>query len=61
MALDILNPVLLKKIDTIGGFCLVESSKIDYIKYFPVDAAKIGVTNLPVGYAAAVKSVGLED
>jgi hypothetical protein len=56
MSLDILYASIIKKIDTIGGFCLVPTAKVDYIKYFPVDASKIGVnTDSITGYVAAVK------
>lgn len=56
MSLDILYANIIKKIDSIGGFCLVHPDKIDYIKYCPVDAEKIGVdlTGL-VDLVAAVK------
>ena len=56
MSLDILYANIIKSIDSIGGFCLVVPSKIDYIKYFPVDATKIGVDILAApGYVAAIK------
>ena len=56
MSLDILYVNIIKSIDSIGGFCLVPSAKIDYIKYFPVDATKIGVDILAApGYVTAVK------
>lgn len=47
MSLDVLNPSIIKAINSIGGFCLVRDNSIDYKKYFPVDADKIGVL-LPV-------------
>lgn len=43
MSLDVLNPSIIKAINSIGGFCLVNENDIDYKTYFPVDAAKIGV------------------
>lgn len=58
MSLDIMEPVILKRIRTIGGFCIVPIALCDNVNYVRItDGTKIGVVDIPEGYTAAVKMV----